>query len=448
MLNSIVNYSNIINSSRLDAEYFQRKFLKLQKKFEKEKYSKLNELCEFICAGPAGSALLSSRYTAAGIKVYRPSNLNGWNCDNSGFVYISKKYCKEHRLPLYKKGDLLITRIGDIKFGAIEGDSDPATISPNLIVLRTKKDLLDPFFLLAFLNTKFGITQIQRGKKVVSLASVGIGHIANILIPPISLEEQLKIGERVKMGLKNIRLAKLLYSDAEKNLMRAINSNKIEESERFASINLKELKEKQRADAQYFLQLKKSNPSKIKTVQIEKIAKIFRGIDPGRKTYQKNGKIFLRVSNISKYGILDKSQKYINQKLFKNLCKKYQPSIGEILLVKDGKPGVSCVVVKPIEGITSEGIVRLKLKKNLTPEYVSLCINSPFCQSHIHANIDGTLMPHLKIEQIKKLKIPLASSGQRKNLTNAIKKSVNLFQKGNNNLIQAMRQTEKGINNI
>ena len=447
MQNSIIDRSDISKASRLDAEYFQQKFLKLQKNLDKKKYKRLHELCEFVRVGPAGSALSASKYITSGITVFRPVDLNGWSCDNIKAVVISEEYCREKHLQLYRSGDILITRIGDIKFGIIqENNNSPVTISPNLIALRVRKELLDPYFLLAFLNTKFGLPQIQRGKKLASLSSVGIKQIGNILIPGLPLKEQKKIGDITRRGLGKMQLAKILYSKAENMLLEEIGSPIMEEGRSSIVINHARMRLAQRSDAEYFLSQKYTAHKAIKRVQIGEIAQIIRGIEPGSKAYQKSGKLFLRVSNISKYGLLEKSQKYISINLYEKLQKKYRPRIGEILLVKDGKPGVAFALGEPIDGIISDGIVRLKLNASLTPEYISLCINSPFCQSRISIDRDGSLVPHWKIDQIKKLQIPVVSPAERKNIINNVKKSNTLFREGKRGLNQVVQQTEKFIN--
>ncbi len=444
MQNSIVSHSDVKKANRLDAEYFQPKFLKLRKNLDKKKYKQLHELCEFVRVGPAGSSLLASGYVASGIKVYRPVDLNGWTCEGTFAVAISDEYCMEKRLKLYRSGDILITRIGDIKFGIIqESTNSPVTISPNLIALRVRKELLDPYFLLAFLNTKFGLPQIQRGKKIASLSSVGIKQIANILVPRLPLKEQKKIGDIARRGLRKMQLAKILYSKAENIFLEEIGYPIIEESRSSIIINHAKMRLTQRSDAEYFLSQKYTIQEPIKSMQLGEITQISRGIEPGSKTYQKSGKLFLRVSNISKYGLLEKSQKYISINLYEKLQKKYRPRIGEILLVKDGKPGVAFALGELIEGIISDGIIRLKPDKSLPPEYISLCINSPVCQSQIHAHKDGSLVPHWKIEQIKKLQIPVVPSKKRISIINNVKKSSTLFQEGQGDLNHVVQQTEK-----
>jgi len=214
MPDSFINYSEISSLNRLDAEYFHPRFLRFQKKLKGGIYKKLSDLCEFIQSGPAGSTLPASSYIRDGISVLRPSNLNGWSCDNGSDVFVRSEYCEEKGIELYGKRDLLITRVGDLKFGIVEAEGEEKfAISPNVIGVRTKNNLLDPYFLLAFLNTEFGFEQIKRGVKKASLSSVAMSDIATIQIPQISIEKQRGIGKLVRSGLKKIRKSLRLRSN-------------------------------------------------------------------------------------------------------------------------------------------------------------------------------------------------------------------------------------------
>lgn len=445
---SFINLSEIQSANRLDAEYFSVKHLRLHQKMKKVVYKPLRELCEFIQTGPSGSVLPSSGYTTSGIKVIRPSNLNGWSCDKGNFVYIPKSQNMNKNIKQYNAGDILITRIGDLKFGIIEEANNTGfAISPNLVALRTKRELLDPFFLLAFLNSEFGFSQIHRGTKIISLASVPASFIAGISVPLIPLIEQLKISNLVKNALKNQKKAQNIYAQAESLLFQTVQQTKMEKNQLSAVLNLSQIHESRRADAEYFINQLSENTSQFKTVKLDEFARIFRGIEPGRRSYQKDGKLFLRTSNISKFGLLNKSQKFISINLYNKLFPRYQPQLGEILLVKDGKPGIAYALNKSMIGIISAGIVRLKLATSLPAEYVALCINSRFCQQQILSDIDGSLVPHWKIEQIKKLTIPVLDQNIQTVLVKLIKKSGLLFKKTEENISVSLLLINKLIEN-
>lgn len=419
-MESIVNFLSIKASNRLDAEFFGTRFLEVQNRVENNDYFRLNDLCEFIRTGPAGSVLTSSKYVPSGIEVYRPSNLNNWTCENGSIVHVSEEYCREKRLLVCNYGDVLVARVGDIKLGIVQNDN--STISPNLIAIRTKKGRLDPYFLLAFLNQGDGFDQMQRGSKGVSLSSVTTSHLEDIRVPQVSFSTQKKIGDLVKEVLRSEAEGKMLYEKAQDLLMRTIKFKSFKRSKSEKVFQLSKLRKMQRADAEFFL-FKQESRDKIKTVTLGQIAKISRGIEPGRSEYRANGRLFLRASNIDKFGLIDKSQKFISGKLYKKLSKKYQPRVGDILFVKDGKPGIACLIREPLTGIISESIVRLSIKECVSPEYFFLCINSPFCQEQILIDKDGTLQPHLKVNRIEELRIPVAGEDVQEEISKLIKDS-------------------------
>jgi restriction endonuclease S subunit len=419
-MGDIVDFLSIRASNRLDAEFFSPSFLKIYNKLKNKNHTRLHDLCEFIRSGPAGSVLRSSLYVFSGIKMYRPSNLNNWTCENGSIVYVSREYCRERKLLVCHYGDVLAARVGDIKLGIVQNDN--STISPNLIVIRTKKGLLDPYFLLAFLNHEDGFAQIQRGSKRVSLASVTTSHLEEILVPQVLFSTQRKIGSLIKKALESEEKGKMFYKKAQVLLMRTIKFKSFKENRSAKVFYLSNLHQMKRADAEFFI-FKQENKDQIKTVILGQIAKISRGIEPGRSEYKASGKLFLRASNIDKFGLIDKSQKFISSKLYEKLSKKYQPRVGEILFVKDGKPGVACLIREPLTGIISESIVRIILDQSVSPEYVFLCINSPFCQQQILIDKDGTLQPHLKVNRIEELRMPIVGEDVQEEISKLIKDS-------------------------
>ena len=447
MIGGIINYARINIENRLDAEYFLPEFSDFGKNIKRTRLNKLRELCEFIHSGPSGSMIPSSAYTNGAIKVIRPSNLNGWTCMNGELAGISKNSIAERKIKLYRMGDILISRIGDLKFGIIEASLDTNfAISPNLFAIRTDKKLLDPYFLLVFLNTEKGFGQIIRGTKRGTIASINRRHIEDIRIPDIKIEKQREIGRQARDALANVRKAKLLIKRAEKILMQNIYGAFQKDSENNNFINLSSLKKALRADAEYFLsyrQVDKMDNAKLKYLKLGDITKLSRGIETGRDSYRSAGKLFLRTSNIGNFGHSGKSQKYITEELFSQLRKKYQPQVGELLLVKDGKPGAVYIVSKPIDGIISDGIVRLKCNGRMSAQYIYLCINSIFCRRQIKQDSDGTLVPHLKFKRIKELLIPEVPSNVQDEIADLVKKALRNYELSENGLRSARLEMER-----
>ena len=146
------------------------------------------------------------------------------------------------------------------------------------------------------------------------------------------------------------------------------------------------------------------------------MASVQKGFEPGSEAYQEEGKLFIRVSSLSKDGITDKDQKYLNDKLYNELRDDFQPKIGEVLLTKDATPGNAYVVKESIDGIISSGILRLKLKDKIESEYLALCLNSLVGKMQAKRDAGGSIISHWKPEQIRNILIPVLSKPiQQKN---------------------------------
>jgi len=175
------------------------------------------------------------------------------------------------------------------------------------------------------------------------------------------------------------------------------------------------------------------------------LASVTKGIEPGSEKYQEEGKPFIRVSNLSKFGINDNNQKYLAADFYQELKINYQPKMGEILLSKDATPGIAYVVKEPIEGIIAGGILRLKVKEELEPEYLSLIINSSIGQYQMKRDTGGSVIVHWRPEQIKDLCIPIIEKSNQQEITSLVKRSHSTRKKAKELLEEAKRKVEKMI---
>lgn len=169
-----------------------------------------------------------------------------------------------------------------------------------------------------------------------------------------------------------------------------------------------------RIDADYFqipfrqieAQLDKYSP-----VQLHTLVDLKKGIEVGSAAYQTNGCPFIRVSNIKEMGIeVGGSDKYVSPERFAKL-KSYRPQIGELLLTKDGSPGIALSLDEQCDGITSGGVVRLQPKgKGIPNEYLALVINSQACRMQVERECSGAVILHWKPSSIRKLRIPILAA--------------------------------------
>lgn len=162
---------------RLEAEFYQKKYLALEKKLSAN--LELGQFAKKIECGPFGSNLLDTEYLPDGVLVVRPFNLKNLVVENDNLVYISENLVAENNLKIYKRNTLLFSRVGDIKIGILNRDA--ATISPNIIAVELKNPNLAKFFAV-FFNTYAGFTQIARQLKVSAQPTISTDIIKNLKV--------------------------------------------------------------------------------------------------------------------------------------------------------------------------------------------------------------------------------------------------------------------------
>ncbi|MCP4575500.1 MAG: hypothetical protein GY846_04360, partial [Deltaproteobacteria bacterium] len=167
---SEVKRADLISSGRNDAEYFKPEYIEFQNvlnKIDNNIESFKNDL-DFVKCGPFGSTIKKDTYMINGVVVARPFNINNMKFEYDNLVFISHNDMKQKKLSLYEDGDIYYTRVGDIRIGLLKKNIKypEITISPNIIAVRVKKDIIRPEYIVAFFNTEYGLKQIERGLKI------------------------------------------------------------------------------------------------------------------------------------------------------------------------------------------------------------------------------------------------------------------------------------------
>lgn len=252
-----------------------------------------------------------------------------------------------------------------------------------------------------------------------------------------------------KDGLQKLDDSRKYYHQAEDLLLEELGFKYFnEENKLFSIVNLSDTQKANRIDAEYFLPKYEKLVSEIKKKNgklLGDLVLIIKGFEPGSKSYQEEGKHFIRVSNLSKDGLVDGDQKYLIEGLYLKLKNDYEPRVGEILLTKDATPGIAFAVDKPLEGITSSGILRLKAKTNINIQYLTLVLNSVVGRMQAERDAGGSIIAHWRPEQIKNILIPALPQSTQQKIADLVRQSHVARQKSRELLEEAKRKVEEMI---
>ncbi|MEK7172778.1 MAG: hypothetical protein AAB740_02270, partial [Patescibacteria group bacterium] len=278
---------------------------------------------------------------------------------------------------------------------------------------------------------------------------LNVADIESIAVPLFGKELLQNLLGDYKNIIKFRKESEILYFQAEQLLLKELGLEDFEEQNDLVSIvKFSDIKKFRRMDAEYFQPKYEKLMSRIKQGKynfLGDLVAIKKGIEIGAEQYQEQGKLFFRVSSLSKQGIIDKDQKYLSDELYQKLKANFEPKIGEILLTKDATPGIAYVLKEKVEGIISSGTLRLKLKQEIEAEYLALFINSILGQMQAERDAGGSIISHWKPEQVKNLIVPILSQQTQQKIAELVKKSHQARQKAQTLLAQAKQKVENLI---
>ena len=436
---SIIQKFKLEGSNRLDAEYYQPEYLKIRENIKNIGFFNFGDIIVSFCSGKN----LKQTEENNSIKFIRTQNVRPIIIDSDGMSFTQEKI-----YPELNYGDLLFVRVGEGvgNSSVVTKSFENSTFSDN--VIRIKIQNVNPFYVSVLLNSKIGDLLMEQIKKGSARSLISRENLNSLQIPKINYEQQIYFEKAINQSEKLMLESEKIYSQAEDLLLEELGLKNYKSiSELWSVIDLSETQKMNRIDAEYFQPKYQIIIKKIKNNSryLGELATLKKGFEPGSEEYQEKGKLFIRVSSISKDGITDKDQKYLKDDLYNKLKKDYEPKVGEILLTKDASPGIAYAVKEPIEGIVAGGVLRLKVKENIETEYIALVINSLVGQSQVERDAGGSVIAHWKPDQVKQLLVPILPKSTQQKIAELVRQSHEARKKAKELLEEAKRKVEEMI---
>ena len=206
-----------------------------------------------------------------------------------------------------------------------------------------------------------------------------------------------------------------------------------------------------RLDSEYYQSKYDAIERKIRGFSHKKLGDLVtiqKSIEPGSEAYQDEGIEFVRVANLSKFGI-SKSDICLSERDFGKDLEKLAPKKETILLSKDGSIGISYCLEEDLECITSGAILHLKVKdkSEILPQVLSLILNSIVVKLQAERDSGGSIISHWKISEIENVLIPLLDFKLQEKIAQKIQKSFALRKESKDLLESAKAKVEQAIQN-
>ena len=392
-----------------------------------------------------------SHYSEDGILFLQTQNVKPFFIDLAHSVRIDRDFHEQLPKSMVRKGNVLLARSGSFGTASIYLDEDVVNAADIIIVDLDRNGGISPLYLVAFMNSKYGVGQLLRFASGGLQGHVNLRILESFKIPLLETKLQDEIGKIVTDAYKARQKSAAAYDAACALLSSALKENELKFDHPLSyTTRFSDVMREGRADADFFqvpfMQMQE-HLDKLKSAPLSSLVDFVKGVEVGSNSYAENGKLFMRVSNLTEHGMKSNaSDKLIPDDLYRSLAGAFQPKQGELLLTKDGTPGISWVVDRPIECIVSGAIVRLLPKKSdVPPEYLALAINATLCRMQVEQQASGALILHWKLPLIKKLRIPLCDKDTMKEIARLVKESKRQQYKSESLLAAAKSRVEELI---
>lgn len=196
--------SQLLNPRRLDPWHYQPEFVrKIRQIGETLQVIELNSCIDQDRGVASGATPLGANYLNNGrVRFYRTSEVDDMFLDHEQAVYITDEDDEKLARSRLSEGDVLLTITG-AKFGksaVVTRDHLPGNISQHSVRFRPNNSIIDPYFLVAYLNGLSGQVVIWREAYGATRPAIDFPSVRSLTVPLVSERSQKYIGDKVRQA--------------------------------------------------------------------------------------------------------------------------------------------------------------------------------------------------------------------------------------------------------
>lgn len=413
---------------RIDASTYKKEYVRTDKILKALDISSIEEQMKSIQNFGAYSLCNDIVFMDEGIPFLMTQNIRhnyiDWNniryIDEASHNMLHKSHCK--------KGQVLVTMAGEYLGRVAVYDQDFICSSNQAIAKVDLQDGVSPYYVATFLNSRYGQNQINRFKTVTGQPNINMALIKSLMIPFLS-DRIIKVIEGIVVSSnKMFQQANNFYHEAMNLCIKEIGDYNYQGTQGIFSIKSfsDSFGNSGRLDAEFYQKKYDDLFAMLGQFHCKKLGEIVtikKSIEPGSDCYSDTGIPFVRVSDITKYGITEPQIK-LPYNLVDNIEDLF-PAKGTILLTKDGSVGIAYKVEEDMPFITSSALLHLNVldENEVNPDYLTLVLNSKSVQMQAERNAGGSIIQHWKPSEIADVIIPILDKEIQNKISDKVRKS-------------------------
>ena len=443
---SELKLSELETGVRIDAELYKKELVFFERKIRGIAFSSLGDEVKLIKKGIFD--IKADCYTKEGVPFVRISNLKGCLIDTSDIVFIPEEENEKNIVTCLSRNDIILSKTANAAASLVNLEKCNTSQDTVAVKLKDNSRFLSHYVVI-FLNTKYGLKQMQRWFTGNIQMHLNLDDCKeNLLIPFYSNNFQVAIKTLFEEAIRVNDESKATYEKAQNLLLRVLSIDELNISE--TSIAIKSFKESflqsGRLDAEYYQPKYFEIVEHIKQQNFDylgNLVHIKKSIEPGSDAYLTEGIPFIRVADLSKMG-LSEPEIFLDPNEYD--AEHLMPRKDNILLSKDGSVGIAYKMEEDKEVITSGAILHLSIAdKRILPDYLCLVLNSMVVQYQAERDAGGSIIQHWKPDEIKQVVIPILSPSVQEKITELVQESFALQNQSKQLLDAAKHAVELAI---
>lgn len=453
---SIINSDKLEGATRLEAEYYQPAYLSLMNSLKRVSTAQLGSFA-FVTDGIHASIDYDD---SSSIYCLSAQSIKDGLFDLSAKTMIAASQHNKNLRTSIQCGDIIISSMGTIGFSAVAYEEMlPANAVRQVLIVRVKelykRDANYPYFISAFLNSKYGMFQSIREATGNVQQHLFIDKVVNFKVPQLPNTED--IGGIYKNAEIKFIESNNLYSQAETLLLEELGIKDIDRShDPCYEVDSADSISVNRIDAEYF------QPKYARVIEVVgerhrllTIADVFdfkRGdfIDTRYYTENKTSRPYIRIKELSNDSTVNMDEVIYIKDEYKNI-KTATLEKGDLVIAIIGDTiGKTNLILEELEGgfcSNNTGMLRLKesYKGRFDVFFLEKLFHSIFIQLQIEKRKAQTGQPKIADKEIKQIRIPLVDYQKQRVIGDLVRQSHAARREAKELLEDAKRKIEEMI---
>jgi restriction endonuclease S subunit len=245
-----ISTSKVFGAIRLDAEFYQPEY--------QENEALVRSFPSTTTLGRVATTFVkgifdinAEEYADEGVPFVRINNLKDCLIQDDNIAFITpERHAQESKTAL-KKYDIVLSKTAYPAASLVQ--IEECNTSQDTIAVRTNQTKDFNAYLAVYLNTRFGLLQMQRLFQGNIQSHLSLDEARTITIPVPSEKFQRKTHQRLKDSISQRELSKSLYTEAENQLIQELGLDTLDLSHELTyERNFSEVAAAGRYDPQYF----------------------------------------------------------------------------------------------------------------------------------------------------------------------------------------------------